>query len=89
LPGLGGYLLFLSCSLTGGVSPNGMQLDVDIPEAMEGSTSLTKIAHRSSGHCESAYGFISRGNRDGGLKHTMTDDEEADPDDAWQWFFDE
>ena len=35
-----------------------------------------------------AYGFISRGNRDGGLSHVFAWlAEDPDPDAAWEWFF--
>lgn len=94
LLGLGGsYLLFLSCSLTGGVMHrNGMQLDVDIPDAVgiDQSSLDMKLRGDRQAIANHAYGFISRGNRDGGLKHIRDRiDAEADPDDAWHWFFDE
>ncbi len=37
-----------------------------------------------------AYGFISRGNREGGFAHIREWlEKEIEPDEAWQWFFDE
>jgi putative membrane protein insertion efficiency factor len=37
-----------------------------------------------------AYGFISRDNRAGGFKHIHDwIEQDADPDDAWSWFFDQ
>ena len=37
-----------------------------------------------------AYGFISRGNRAGGLKHIVTWlDKDPEPDTAWAWFFEQ
>ena len=37
-----------------------------------------------------AYGFISRGNRDGGFKHLYGHlDLDPEPDTAWQWFFEQ
>ncbi len=89
----GSYLLFLLCSLTGGVMHrNGMQLEVDIPDAAgTDESSLGRKLHSDRQTVAShAYGFISRGNRDGGLKHIRDRiDAEVDVDDAWQWFFDE
>jgi hypothetical protein len=91
---LGGtYQLFLLCSLTGDVMHrNGMQLDIDIPDAIgiDQSSLERKLQGDRQAIANHAYGFISRGNRDGGLKHIRDRiDAEADVDDAWQWFFDE
>jgi hypothetical protein len=37
-----------------------------------------------------AYGFISRGNRDGGFKHIRAWlEKDPEPDAAWQWFFEQ
>jgi hypothetical protein len=89
----GSYLLFLLCSLTGGVMHRkGMQLEVDIPDgvAIDQSSLDRKMHGGRQAIASHAYGFISRGNRDGGLKHIRDRiDAEADVDDAWQWFFDE
>lgn len=87
------YQLFLFCSLTGAIVHRcGMDLEVDIPAALEPdqpSRDRKQLGERQlvANH---AYGFISRGNRTGGLKHVQQRiDEEADVDGAWQWFFDE
>jgi hypothetical protein len=89
----GSYLLFLSCSLTGSVMHrNAMQLEVDIPDAVaiDQSSLDRKLQGDRLAIANHAYGFVSRGNRAGGLKHIRDRiAAEADPDDAWQWFFDE
>ncbi len=87
------YQLFLLCSLTGAVMHrNGIPFEVDIPDAIgsdQPSLDRKQLGERQA-VATHAYGFISRGNRDGGLKHIRERiDAEADPDDAWQWFFDE
>ncbi len=89
----GGYLLFLFCNLTGAIMHRSeMHLEGDIPEAAgidQGSLEAKQIAGRKA-VASHAYGFISRGNRDGGLRHIRDRiDAEADVDQAWQWFFDE
>jgi hypothetical protein len=89
----GGYLLFLFCSLTGAVMhSSGMHREGDIPEAAgidQGLLEAKEMAERKT-VASHAYGFISRGNRDGGLRHIRDRiDAEADVDQAWQWFFDE
>lgn len=87
------YQLFLLCSLTGAIlHRRGMHFEVDIPESLEPdqpSLDRKQLDERRA-VANHAYGFISRGNRAGGLKHVQQRiDEEADVDGAWRWFFDE
>jgi hypothetical protein len=87
------YGLFLFCSLTGAVMfKSGLYREVDIPDAIEpDATALDakQIAERKT-VATHAYGFVSRGNRDGGLKHIQRGiDDEADVDGAYEWYFNE
>jgi hypothetical protein len=87
------YALFLFCSLTGAVMhQNAFHLDVDIPAAIEPDAAVLdrKLSAERKAVAVHAYGFISRGNREGGLRHIRERiDAEADVDAAYQWFFDE
>jgi hypothetical protein len=87
------YGLFLFCSLTGAVMyRSGLYREIDIPDPIEPDAvaqDAKQLAERKA-VATHAYGFVSRGNRDGGLKHIQQRiDEEADVDGAYQWFFDE
>ena len=87
------YGLFLFCSLTGAVMfRSGLHHDIDIPDPVEADAATLEakqLAERIA-VATHAYGFVSRGNRDGGLRHILQRiDEEADVDGAYQWFFDE
>lgn len=87
------YGLFLFCSLTGAVMySSGLHREIDIPDPVEPDTASVdakQLAERKA-VASHAYGFVSRGNQEGGLKHIrLRIDEEADVDGAYQWFFDE
>ncbi|MEQ9563345.1 MAG: hypothetical protein RLN69_12560 [Woeseiaceae bacterium] len=87
------YSLFLFCSLTGFVLfRSGLYLEVDIPDPIEPDREAVdaKLLAARKDVATHAYGFVSRGNRDGGLRHIQQRiDEEADVDGAYQWFFEE
>jgi hypothetical protein len=87
------YRLFLFCSLTGAVMyKSAMYLQVDIPDSVEPEDAELdrKLLAERKTVASHAYGFISRGNRDGGLMHVQQSiDQEADVDGAYQWYFDE
>jgi hypothetical protein len=87
------YRLFLFCSLTGAVMyKSAMYLQVDIPDSVEPEVAELdrKLLAERKTVASHAYGFISRGNRDGGLMHVQQSiDQEADVDGAYQWYFDE
>ena len=85
------YQVILMFSLTGAVLRiKDIAVQVDIPPTQERSINdvandLEKERQRVATH---AYGFVSRGNRDGGLAHIRQwIKEEADIGDACQWFF--
>lgn len=87
------YVMFLAFTLTGEVvRRSGVSGEVSIGEKPGNSESvyrdeMTMDRQKIADH---AYGFISRGNRDGGFRHIRQwIAKDPDPDDAVQWFFDE
>ncbi|MGI9262689.1 MAG: hypothetical protein ACR2QR_11670 [Woeseiaceae bacterium] len=87
------YAIFLLFTLTGAVvGASGVSGDVSVGEPQEQYESdyrdeLTDERQKIANH---AYGFISRGNREGGFKHIRQwIESDPDPDDAVGWFFNE
>ena len=72
------------------IEPYGLMQDVGIPDAEEAgeevvAAGLEKARNQVLTH---AYGFISRGNREGGFRHVFDwIAGEADTAAAWRWFF--
>ncbi len=65
---------------------------VDIPDAMEPDVEKVVAGLRNNRIkvVNHAYGFASRGNRDGGLEHIYNWlVKDPDPDDAWPWFLEQ
>jgi len=85
------FVLYSFAAVTGAlIEPLRLVDDVSIPDSLE-ATDDEKLRFLESDRNEvltHAYGFISRGNRDGGFKHIMNHIAE-DPDEvtAWAWFF--
>jgi len=85
-------LLFSLHSVIGGImSPHDVFDDLSIPDPVE--SSREKLAEDLEGSRNAtlthAYGFISRGNREGGFKHIVEEiAKEADVATAWAWYFD-
>lgn len=85
------YVLFSFAAVNGAlIEPLGLIDDVSIPDSLE-VTEEEKLKLLESDRNDvltHAYGFISRGNREGGFKHIMNQIAE-DPDEvaAWAWFF--
>jgi hypothetical protein len=87
------YGAFLLYSLTGAVV-GGHRLadDVHIPAALSATESENReeLIGERQGVIGHAYGFVSRGNRAGGLAHVQSHiDGEYDQDEAYRWFFSE
>lgn len=87
------YQVVLLFTFTGAVlHANRVVPQVDIPDALEDdedSLRRSLVAERQN-IANHAYGFISRGNRAGGLAHIQQwISQESDPDDARRWFFNE
>jgi hypothetical protein len=85
------FVLFSFSAVTGTlIEPFGLVDDVSIPDSIEPDeqnivADLEKSRAEILGH---AYGFISRGNREGGFKTIFEWIEmDQDPAGAWAWFF--
>lgn len=87
------YGVFLLYSLTGAVvGAHRFTDDVHIPAALPATASQSRevLLGERQGVVSHAYGFVSRGNRAGGLQHIQSHiDGEYDQDEACQWFFNE
>ena len=83
--------LFSFAALTGTLlEPFGLVDDVSIPESLEASDEEIRGAMEAArvSVLSHAYGFVSRGNRDGGLEHIKECiAEDSDPEAAWAWYF--
>ncbi len=87
------YVIILLFTFTGEVvRRSGVFGDVSVGAPQTGSESDYRD-ELTAGRCkvaDHAYGFISRGNREGGFKHIRQSiAADPDPDAAVQWFFDE
>jgi len=85
-------LIFSVFSLIGSlIEPYGLMEDISIPDALEPDDDAIAgdLEKARTDVLTHAYGFVSRGNREGGFKHIM-DGIAKDPDvvAAWAWFFD-
>lgn len=84
------YLVVVFFAVTGAVSRGTALLsEIDLPaaEAVDEEKSQRGLARQREQVLNHAYGFVSRGNRDGGLDHIyqwLAGD--PDPDTAWPWF---
>jgi hypothetical protein len=87
------YLAFLLYSMTGAVTGSHRLTEkIHIAAPLGASTvqSQRELIGARQGVLNHAYGFVSRGNRAGGLAHIQTRiDSEADQDEANHWFFNE
>jgi len=85
------YLAFLTYSMTGAiVSRHRLTDDVHIPAPLTATPAQNRheLLKERQAIVTHAYGFISRGNRAGGLSHIQTQiDGEQDQDEAYSWFF--
>ena len=86
------FLIFSLHAVIGSIiAPHSLFEDVHIPDAVEvGMAEIDSQTEKARNSALShAYGFVSRGNRDGGFRHVF-DAINNDPDtvDAWAWYFD-
>lgn len=85
------YQLFLLSSFTGAVlHRNGVQFDLEIPDPVEPEAdAVAEVRDRErTSVLNHAYGFVSRGNRAGGLAHIESAIRtEADRAVAYRWYF--
>lgn len=88
------YVFYLLFTMTGAIlHSRHVAVMVDIPdsEAPDQTVVREQLIARRQKVANHAYGFVSRGNRAGGLSHieSWLLDNEGDSDDAWDWFFQE
>ena len=87
------YAIFLLFTLTGAVvGVSGVSGDVSVGETQEQYESdyRDELTGERQNVADHAYGFISRGNREGGFKHIREwIQSDPDPADAADWFFNE
>lgn len=87
------YLLFAFYALVGGVfRPLQLHEEVDIHESTEpGAEEIgAALSVERTSVLNHAYGFISRGNRAGGLQHIASWlGKDPEPHTAWAWFFEQ
>jgi hypothetical protein len=87
------YQIVLLFTMTGAVlHTNKVAVQVDIPEPDEPTTDdlARDLDHERQKVANHAYGFISRGNREGGFAHIRQWlENEAVVEEAYQWFFHE
>jgi hypothetical protein len=90
---IGYYLIFAFFSLTGAVvQPYRFHKEVGIHEPVEPDQEAVDedLQRERTNVLNHAYGFISRGNRAGGFKHIRGWlQQDPEPDNAWQWFFEQ
>ena len=86
-------LSFSFFSLIGSlVQPYGLIENIDLPASLEpDAAAAADVLEKSRKDALShAYGFVSRGNREGGLQHLFGEiDEDPDPTAAWAWYFEQ
>ncbi len=86
------FVFFSAAAVIGTViEPYGLVDDVDIPEPQEQSAEevSNKMTQQRDAVLAHAYGFASRGNRDGGFDHILESIRtDADEVGAWAWYFD-
>ncbi|MDH3747056.1 MAG: hypothetical protein OER97_02520 [Gammaproteobacteria bacterium] len=87
------YLLFAFFAVTGAVLRKPRLVDeVDIPDPIEPDAEhqIANLERQRTAVLNHAYGFLSRGNRDGGLKHVYDWlNRDPNPSEGWQWFFEQ
>jgi len=85
------YLLFAFYAVTGAITREKNLIDdvyIDDPLEPEVEKQVSDLEKTRVGVLSHAYGFVSRGNREGGLKHVYAWlQQDPDPDAAWAWFF--
>ena len=85
------YLVFAFYAVTGAIMRHKKLIDevyIDDPLEPEVEKQISDLDKQRTAVLNHAYGFVSRGNREGGLGHIyswLQDD--PDPEQAWPWFF--
>lgn len=85
------FLVSAFFPLTGSlIEPYGVIADVDIPDALQAGADevAAGVEEERTAVLNHAYGFVSRGNREGGFRHLLQwIAGSPDPVAAWAWFF--
>lgn len=85
------YLLFAFFAVTGAITREKDLINevyIDDPMEPDVEKQVSDLDKTRVGVLSHAYGFVSRGNRDGGLRHvTAWLQQDPDPEAAWAWFF--
>lgn len=85
------YLLFAFYAVTGAITREKKLIDevyIDDPLEPDVEKQVSDLEKTRAGVLSHAYGFVSRGNRDGGLRHVNAWlQQDPDPEAAWAWFF--
>jgi len=85
------WLMFAFFALVGSlIEPYRLLDEIDIPAPREKSSVETRgdLERQRTAVLNHAYGFTSRGNRDGGFKHVLEAlGEDPDPVAGWRWYF--
>jgi len=89
-----GFYFIFACYAVVGATVQSQQLhrEVDIPEplAPDDDQIDASLAKERTAVLNHAYGFVSRGNRDGGFKHLYGHlNRDPEPATAWRWFFEQ
>lgn len=87
------YLVFAFYGVTGAITRHKKLIDevyIDDPRERDVEQTLSDLVKERTSVLNHAYGFVSRGNRAGGLEHIYAWlHQDPDPDDAWPWFFEQ
>ena len=87
------YLVFAFYAVTGAITRQKQLIDevyIDDPLEPDVEQQLSDLAAERMSILTHAYGFVSRGNRIGGLEHIYSWlRRDPDPDDAWPWFLEQ
>ncbi len=87
------YFVFAFYAVTGAIMRHKKLIDevyIDDPLEPEVEKQLSDLDKQRTAILNHAYGFMSRGNREGGLGHIYAWlQEDPDPEQAWSWFFEQ
>jgi hypothetical protein len=85
------YLVFAFYAVTGAITREKNLIDdvyIDDPLEPDVEKQIAGLDKARVDALSHAYGFVSRGNREGGLRHIFAWlEKDPDPDAAWPWFF--
>ena len=87
------YLLAAFFAVVGAVVRGaGLVDEIELPDGTETDPDATVVAEAADRArvLNHAYGFLSRGNRDGGLEHIYSSlQDDPDPNEAWRWYLEQ